>query len=47
MADLPQLLCEPGLVPGREDPVALDHEPAAHNVLTVHAFLDKHSTVVT
>ncbi len=39
VADLPQLLRQPRLVPGVQDPVALDHEPAANNVLLGYTVL--------
>ncbi len=40
VADLPELLREARLVPRVEDPVALDDEPAAHNVLLARALLN-------
>jgi hypothetical protein len=40
VADLPELLREARLVPRVEDPVALDDEPAPHNVLLARALLN-------
>ncbi len=40
VADLPELLREARLVPRVEDPVALDDEPAPHNVLLARAVLN-------
>jgi hypothetical protein len=39
VADRAQLLRQPGLVARVKDPVALDHEAAAHNVLQLNTLI--------